>query len=310
MFFGKPAELFANAISLHLIGGPESIDRSITHQFESLLRQVIEGNAVRMEYEVLYGLAGLLCLISTWRRELRETLVPDQYVKAICDILISEGVRTSGGHGTPLSYYWHGSDYLGIAHGLSGILLALLQFHHLLDEQQKPLVQSSIDFCLSLENKNGNFFTRVSSDLHSPDKLYHWCHGGPGIIHLFAKAYMIYGATGSPRAQDYLQVCRRIANAVWQRGLLKKGPGLCHGVCGNGYAFLKLSQITTDDHEKLENLQRAKCFADFAVNNKTFNETALMEPDNPYSLFEGMAAISVLLSDLRNAACASFPLFD
>jgi hypothetical protein len=31
---------------------------------------------------------------------------------------------------------------------------------------------------------------------------------------------------------------------VWQQGLLKKGPGLCHGVAGNAYALLRLWKAT------------------------------------------------------------------
>ena len=27
---------------------------------------------------------------------------------------------------------------------------------------------------------------------------------------------------------------------IWQTGPLRKGPGLCHGTAGNGFAFLKL----------------------------------------------------------------------
>ena len=27
---------------------------------------------------------------------------------------------------------------------------------------------------------------------------------------------------------------------VWKYGLLKKGPGICHGIAGNGYTFLSL----------------------------------------------------------------------
>lgn len=41
----------------------------------------------------------------------------------------------------------------------------------------------------------------------------------------------------------YLVAARRGGELVWQRGLIKKGPGLCHGVAGNGYTFLHLYQV-------------------------------------------------------------------
>ena len=33
---------------------------------------------------------------------------------------------------------------------------------------------------------------------------------------------------------------------IWKRGLLKKGYGICHGVAGNGYAFLVAYKMTGD----------------------------------------------------------------
>lgn len=35
-------------------------------------------------------------------------------------------------------------------------------------------------------------------------------------------------------------------DVVWERGILTKGYGLCHGTAGNGYVFLDLYRITYD----------------------------------------------------------------
>jgi lantibiotic modifying enzyme len=35
-------------------------------------------------------------------------------------------------------------------------------------------------------------------------------------------------------------------DVVWERGLLRKGYGVCHGTAGNGYVFLTLYRITND----------------------------------------------------------------
>ena len=40
-----------------------------------------------------------------------------------------------------------------------------------------------------------------------------------GIIYLFAKAYKVW------LDEKYLDVCFRIGELTWQKGLLKKGPG-------------------------------------------------------------------------------------
>ena len=38
----------------------------------------------------------------------------------------------------------------------------------------------------------------------------------------------------------------RAADCVWLRGLLRKGPGLCHGVAGSGYVFLVMHRSVLD----------------------------------------------------------------
>lgn len=36
------------------------------------------------------------------------------------------------------------------------------------------------------------------------------------------------------------------SDVIWQRGLLRKGYGICHGTAGNGYSFLSLYHLTQD----------------------------------------------------------------
>ena len=68
---------------------------------------------------------------------------------------------------------------------------------------------------------NGIFENNLDSS-----RLVHWCHGAPGVIHLFLKAFWTFGE------MPYLDAARKCAEAIWQRGLLKKGYGLCHGIAG------------------------------------------------------------------------------
>lgn len=48
---------------------------------------------------------------------------------------------------------------------------------------------------------------------------------------------------------------------MWQRGLVRKGLGLCHGISGNGYAFLSAYRAT----QNVEYLQQARGFALYAA---------------------------------------------
>lgn len=59
-----------------------------------------------------------------------------------------------------------------------------------------------------------------------------------GVAYLFAKAYLIN------KKPQYLDTCIRCGELVWQKGLLKKGPGICHGVAGSAYVFLLLYRLT------------------------------------------------------------------
>jgi len=59
-----------------------------------------------------------------------------------------------------------------------------------------------------------------------------------GVIYLFARAYKVWGDA------KYLEACIRYGELTWQRGLLKKGPGICHGIAGSGYVFLLLYRLT------------------------------------------------------------------
>ena len=107
------------------------------------------------------------------------------------------------------------------------------------------------------------------------------------------------------------------------RGLLKKGPGLCHGVAGSGYVFLLMYRLTRWLHsltfhisiifDPLRNkmyLNRAFKYAEFLFSD-TFRSART--PDSPLSLYEGWSGSLFLFHPSLNAACqepsASLPIF-
>ena len=45
--------------------------------------------------------------------------------------------------------------------------------------------------------------------------------------------------------RKYLDAAVDCGEVVWDRGLLRKGYGLCHGVAGNAYTFMQLFRLTT-----------------------------------------------------------------
>jgi hypothetical protein len=75
-----------------------------------------------------------------------------------------------------------------------------------------------------------------------------WCHGAPGIVATLG---------------DLMPLELAIAGGelTWRAGPLRKGPGLCHGTAGNGYALLRLHELTGDQLW----LDRARRFAMHAI---------------------------------------------
>jgi hypothetical protein len=76
-----------------------------------------------------------------------------------------------------------------------------------------------------------------------------WCHGAPGIVASLASL--------APGDDELTGLLAAGGELTWRAGPLAKGPGLCHGTAGNGYAFLKLLERTGDELW----LDRARAFA-------------------------------------------------
>lgn len=115
---------------------------------------------------------------------------------------------------------------------------------------------------------------------------------------MLAQAFLLW------RDDRYLDACLRCGELTWQKGLLRKGPGICHGVAGSGYVFLLLYRLTSDE----KHLHRALKFAEFILTEE-FEQGARV-PDSPHSLYEGLAGTICFLTDLLQPLKAEFPFFD
>jgi lantibiotic modifying enzyme len=164
--------------------------------------------------------------------------------------------------------------------------------------QTQQLVKSCIDNFLQMQSSDGNFPCVLEDAGKQDHKLVHWCHGAPGAVYVFAKAYLVF------REEKYLHAVIRAGDLIWMKGLLKKGPGICHGIAGNGYVFLLLYRLTNE----LKHLYRASCFANFLTNDNFLREARA--PDSPMSLYEGIAGTVCFLIDLLQPENATFPFMD
>lgn len=226
---------------------------------------------------------------------------------SICRSIIQSGKEYAAKHksSSPLMYSYHGTEYLGAAHGISSILLYLLCIPEFLqsDPSAEEDVRGAVDFLLRIEQPNCNYapaMDEVNMGQKRPEseELVHWCHGAPGVIYTFARAYKMW------KDEKYLKACIRCGELTWQAGLLKKGPGICHGVAGSGYVFLLLYRLTNDS----KYLHRAQCFAEFMFSPEFQN--GARTPDSPFSLYEGWAGSVLFLLDLLQPETAEFPFFN
>jgi hypothetical protein len=105
-----------------------------------------------------------------------------------------------------------------------------------------------------------------------------WCHGAPGIVSTVGRWLDEDLALGG-------------GELTWRAGPLRKGPGLCHGTAGNGYALLVLFEQTGDE----EWLARARAFAMHAL--AQVEQARAEHGQGRYTLWTGDAGAALYLAD-------------
>ncbi|KAK5850300.1 hypothetical protein PBY51_014561 [Eleginops maclovinus] len=293
---GDAGPLAVGAVVHHKLGS-NAESQDCLNRLVQLQRSVLGDSD--LPDELLYGRAGFLFALLYVNREMGENTVEEstisQVVSAILDSGKSLSLEQKKTERCPLLYEWHQKQYIGAAHGLAGIFYMLMQPGagvppDILQESVRP----SIDYVRHKKFRSGNFPSSLSNE---SDRLVHWCHGAPGVVHTLLLAYKVF------KEEKYLKEAADCAEVIWQRGLLRKGYGLCHGTAGNGYAFLSLYKLTKEK----KYLYRACKFAEWCL---AYGTHGCRIPDRPYSLFEGMAGTVYYLSELEDPESACFPAFE
>ncbi|KAL7853057.1 hypothetical protein SRHO_G00188420 [Serrasalmus rhombeus] len=294
---GDVGPLAVAAVVYYRLQRPQEAEECIERLLQ-LHRSVVKSSG-SLPNELLYGRVGYLYSLIFINQQFQYEKIPLQYIQQVCDAVLASGQnlaqRMRIEDQSPLMYEWYQEQYVGAAHGLSGIYYYLMQPGFVADQGRVlALVKPSVDFVCRLKFPSGNYPPCIGDER---DLLVHWCHGSPGVIYMLLQAYKVFGV------QQYLEEAVRCGEVVWQRGLLKKGYGLCHGAAGNAYCFLSLYKLTHDPRH----LYRACTFADWCMN---YGKHGCRTPDTPFSLFEGMAGTIYFLADLLQPMAAKFPAFE
>ena len=151
---------------------------------------------------------------------------------------------------------------LGPAHGFAGNVHALRGLVD--DDDLRRRIEPPLRRYAVADGGLVNWPPRVGDDCTRTQ----WCHGAPGIV----------TTLGDLMPRDLLLGG---AELTWHAGPLVKGPGLCHGTAGNGYAFLRVYTLTGDELW----LDRARRFAMHAL--EQVDRAGIEHGRGRFSLFTG-----------------------
>ncbi|XP_028381499.1 lanC-like protein 2 [Phyllostomus discolor] len=294
---GDAGPLAVGAVVYHRLKSDAESRECITKLLQ--LQRAVVGRDTDLPDELLYGRAGYLYALLYLNTEIGPGAVSESAIKEVVTAIVESGKALSREERKtercPLLYQWHRKQYVGAAHGVAGIYYMLMQPAARVDQETlAEMVKPSVDYVRHKRFRSGNYPSSLSNET---DRLVHWCHGAPGVVHMLMQAHKVF------KEEKYLKDAMECSDVIWQRGLLRKGYGICHGTAGNGYSFLSLYRLTQDK----KYLYRACKFAEWCL---AYGAHGCRIPDRPYSLFEGMAGAIHFLSDVLEPETARFPAFE
>ena len=238
----------------------------------------VRGNVNNPAEEIFWGAPGSLIAAHAmfrWTDDARWRIAWDELAEALLARRGDDGLWTQ-------SLYRQEYTSLTPPHGLVGNVQALTT---MLDEERALELKRSAAAILARtahrEDGIANWPPRPRPELTGPDGeiRVQWCAGSPGIV---------------VAAADYLDEDLLLAGAElpWQAGPHgdEKGPNICHGTAGNGYAFLNAFERTGDERW----LERARRFAMHALEQ-------VERMPRRYSLFTGGVGVALYTADCVDA---------
>lgn len=196
------------------------------------------GNPTR---EALWGSPGTAIAALLIRERSGDTRY-DDVLRAVQDELWAtwEPATDEGGRLWEQDLYGTRCRYFGAGHGAIGNLAPLLRAADLLSSERRALLFERVPALLeTYVLRDGDAANWPSLGAPREGNRMQWCHGSAGVI-IGLASYPAHDA----RVEQLLV---QGGEGVWQAGPLRKGPTLCHGTAGNGFALLRLAQRTGND---------------------------------------------------------------
>lgn len=186
--------------------------------------------------EMLYGRAGMLYLLRMVRHWAPgSNALVDPAIAEVSNTILNRGPR----------WIWHGRRYRGAVHGDIGIVTQLVLTSPSLASRLQPVVEA----LLAMQLPDGNWPSFEESGAGGKG-LVQFCHGAPGFV-----LSLLALRPHFPDLRDRIDAAvSRGRECIWQQGLLRKEPSLCHGIFGNALYVSSVGALYDADADEL--LQR------------------------------------------------------
>lgn len=235
------------------------------------LRERIAGNERNPTWELMWGSPGTMLAACA-------AGLDAEYERS-AEALVAEWDASSDGIWTQ-DLYGKTHRFTGPAHGFAGNVHALRRY--LPADELRGRIAAPLRATAVVEDELVNWLPIVGAE--EPNRL-QWCHGSAGMVATLGDLMpreMLVGA----------------AELTWRAGPLAKGPGLCHGTAGNGYALLRAHELTADRTW----LERARRFAVHALEQ-------VDRARGRYTLFTGDIGAALFAQSCLDVD-ARFPVMD
>jgi hypothetical protein len=250
------------------------------------LHELVRANVDNAADEVMWGAPGTMLAAHAMRDRTGEERWADAWRESAEALL-----RRRDGAGL-WTHRLHGetSRGLGPPHGAVGNVLSLLEGGDLLSAQERRALEDETATLLRrtavVEDGLANWPIAEGRDLAGSDGQIRlqWDYGAAGVV-----------ASAAPYLDEDLLLAA--AELIWRAGPhgAEKGPGICHGTAGNGYAFLATFERTGDERW----LEQARRFAVHALEQVTRGRAE--HGRGRYSLWTGDLGVAVYASDCLEA---------
>jgi hypothetical protein len=220
---------------------------------EERLLELVRGNARNPTLEILWGAPGTMLAAHVMLQRTGDPVWADAWRESADEVWAAwDGdvwCQEMGGKR---------SHVLGAGHGFVSNVYVLARGDLLDDARRAELERRTVDV-VSRYVRRGDGLAQWPETLEWPypgrpiEVRTQWCHGAPGLVTALA--------TLAPGNDELTEILVAAGELTWRAGPHGKGPGLCHGTAGNGYAFLKLLERTGDEIW----LARSRAFAMHAI---------------------------------------------